>query len=85
MPNIITITNTKPPECADIIRRTLRGFTAGALEAHESVGRVLLSDVRGIMSTHEGSFVFIIHTSEIYFNQNIIAYGQAKYTLIKIL
>ena len=35
---------------------------------HESVGRVLsrhqlgkLSDVRRIISTHEGSFVFIIH------------------------
>ena len=39
---------TKPPECVDIIR--LSGHQQGKL-----------SDVRQIISTHEGSFVFIIH------------------------
>ena len=58
--------NTKPPECVDIIRRHHEVFTAGALEA-QSVGRMLSrhqlgepSDVRRIIPTHVGSFVFII-------------------------
>ena len=47
---------------------------------HESVGRVLSghqlgkpSDVRWIMSTHEGSFVFIIRQPKISFNYPMIA------------
>ena len=45
----------------------LQYFTASAWN-HESIGRVLSehqlgkpNDVRRIMSSHEGSFVFIIH------------------------
>ena len=61
-------TYTKPPECVDIIIRTLRRFAQLVPWKHESVGRVLAghqlgkpSDVLRIISTHEGSFVFIIH------------------------
>ena len=52
---------------AQPIYKTTEVFTAGAWK-HESAGRVLSgpqlgkpSDVRWIMSSHEGSFVFIIH------------------------
>ena len=62
-------TNTKPPECVDIIRVHHEVFTAGALEARvlrtsdfrAPAGKTKQSDVLRIMSTQEGSFVFIIH------------------------
>ena len=58
---------TKPSECVDITTVHHEVFTAGALEARvhrTSAFRAPAgkpSDVRWIMSTHEGSFVFIIH------------------------
>ena len=63
--------NTKPPECVDYNPQYIMRFSRLVPWKHESVGRVLSghqlgkpSDVRGIMSTHEGSFVFIIHATK---------------------
>ena len=61
--------NTKPPECVVTIMR----FSQVVSWKHESEGRVLSghqlrkpSDVLLIMSTHKGSFVFIIHPTQKY-------------------
>ena len=52
----------KPSECVDIIAVHHEVFTAGALEERVLSGHQLgkPSDVRRILSTNEGSFVFII-------------------------
>ena len=59
---------TKPPEGVDIICRTSRGFYSWCPGSTSPVGRMLSghqlgkpSDVLQIISTHEGSCVFIIH------------------------
>ena len=64
----IILIYTKPPECVDKNPPYIMRFSQLVLWKHESVGRVLSghqqgkpSDVRWIISTLEGSFVFIIH------------------------
>ena len=71
------ITNTKPPECVDIICLHHEVFTAGVCRTRASrapAGKP--SDVPQIigLSTYEGSFVFTMYTQpEISFNCCIIA------------
>ena len=67
---IVSYTYTKLPDCVDIIRCTSMRFSQLLPWKHESVGRVLSghqllkqSDVRCNISTHVGSFVFIIHAT----------------------